>query len=153
MAGRAGNIVAVDIGDDIFCYLRIYRFGKGVLPFLSRGPVENAPTFPTLVPRFFIQTWVYTSDPTPMFVVGHIPFDTEEESWGQPMYYPPGPMRRHFEIHGIFNGVSSIIKSVSESDVVGLECFKSYQPKQLRDLLFTRYKDWPYLEEMPARRD
>ena len=113
MCASPGDILGIDIGEGVFCYLRVYRFGKGVLPFLSRGPVEQVSALPTLTPRFFIQTWVYNSDPTPIFVVGHVPFASDEESWGQPMYYPPDPIEPCFKIHGVFNGVFSIIASVS----------------------------------------
>ena len=147
MAGEPGNLVAVDIGDGDFCYLRIYRFGKGVLPFLSRGLVTEVSALPSFSPRFFIQTWVYDSDPTPMFSLGHVPFATEEESWGQPMYFPPDPIEPCFKIHGIFNGLSSIIKPVSEAEVAGLERYQRYEPAELRSLLFSRHKDWAYLEK------
>jgi hypothetical protein len=80
--GRPGDIVAIDIGNGEFCYLRLYQFGRGVLPFLSRGLVREVATFPALSPRFFTQTWVYDSDTTPMFHVGHVPFATEAESYG-----------------------------------------------------------------------
>jgi hypothetical protein len=145
MAARPGDIVAVDVGDGVFCYLRIYQFGQGVLPFLSRGLVKQVSAFPSLAPRFFIQTWVYDSDPTPIFVVGHVPFASERESWGQPMYYPPDPIEPCFKIHGVFNGAFSIIKPVSKAEVAGLEVYERYQPAELRNLLFTRYKDWGFL--------
>lgn len=143
--GEPGDIVAVEIGGGEFCYLRLYQFGRGVLPFLSRGPVTDVSVFPSLAPRFFIQTWVYDSDPTPMFCVGHVPFVSPEESYGQPMYYPPDVIEPCYKIHGVFNGLFSIIKPVTEKDVVGMERFQRYQPGELRSLLFSRHRDWDYL--------
>jgi hypothetical protein len=143
--GQPGDIIAVDIGQGEFCYLRLYQFGRGVLPFLSRGLVQEISTFPSLIPRFFTQTWVYDSDPTPTFHVGHVPFATEEESYGPPMYYPPDQIEPCYKIHGIFKGLFSIIKPVTEQDVAGMERFKRYQPGELRSLLLSRHKDWVYL--------
>ena len=144
--GRPGDIVAVDIGDGEFCYLRLYKFGRGVLPFLSRGLIRDISAFPSLSPRFFTQTWVYDSDKTPTFYIGHQPFASEEESYGQPMYYPPDPIESYYRIHGVFNGLFSIIKPVAERDVAGMERFQRHQPAELRGLLFSRHKDWIYLE-------
>jgi hypothetical protein len=144
--GRPGDIVAVNIGDGEFCYLRLYQFGRGVLPFLSRGLVREISAFPSLSPIFFTQTWVYDSDTTPTFHVGHVPFVTEAESYGQPMYYPPDPIESCYKIHGVFNGLFSIIKPVAESEVAGMERFQRYQPGELRSLLFSRHKDWVYIE-------
>ena len=52
----------------------------------------------------------------------------------------------HAAIHGVFNGLDGIVKPVTEKDVAGMEMFQRYQPAELRDLLFSRYKDWDYLE-------
>jgi hypothetical protein len=142
---RPGDIVAVDIGAEEFCYLRLYQFGRGVLPFLSRGLVREIAAFPSFSPRFFIQTWVYDSDTTPTFYIGHVPFASEEESYGPPMYYPPDPIEPCYKIHGVFNGLFSIIKPVAEKDIAGMERFQRYQPAELRSLLFSRHKDWVYL--------
>jgi len=144
--GRPGDIVAVDIGDGEFCYLRLYQFGRGVLPFLSRGLVREILAFPSLSPRFFTQTWVCDSDTTPTFLVGHVPFATAEDSYGQPMYYPPDPIESCYKIHGVFNGVFSIVKPATERDVAGLEKFQRHQPAELRSMLFSRHKNWVYLE-------
>jgi len=144
--GRPGDIVAVDIGDGEFCYLRLYQFGRGVLPFLSRGLVQRISAFPSLSPRFFTQTWVYDSDATPTFHVGHVPFATEQESYGQPMYFPPDAIEACYKIHGVFNGLFGIIKPVTQTDIAGMEKFQRYQPAELRDLLFSRYKDWDYVK-------
>ena len=144
--GRPGDIVAVDIGESEFCYLRLYQFGRGVLPFLSRGLVREISAFPSLSPRFFTHTWVYHPDTTPMFHVGHVPFATGEESYGPPMYCLPDPIESCYKIHGVFNGLYSIIKPVTERDIAGMERFQRYQPAELRSLLFSRHKDWVYLE-------
>lgn len=144
--GRPGDIVAVDIGNSEFCYLRLYQFGLGVLPFRSRGLVREIPSFPSLAPRFFTQTWVNDSDTTPTLQVGHVPFSTEAESYGQPMYYPPDPIESCYKIHGVFDGLFSIIKPVTENDVAGMERFQRYQPSELRSLLFSRHKDWVYIQ-------
>jgi len=146
VVGRPGDVVAVDIGDGEFCYLRLNQFGRGVLPFLSRGLVRELSKFPSFSPRFFTQIWVYDSDTTPTFHIGHVPFATAEESYGQPMFYPPDPIESCYKIYGVFNGLCSIIKPVTESDVAGLERFHRYQPPELHGLLFSRHKDWVYLE-------
>ncbi len=88
-----------------------------------------------------------TNDPTPMNHIVNVMFATEEESWGPPAYYPPDEIEPCYKIHGIFNGSFSILKPVSESDVMGLEEFKRYQPAELRSLLFFRRVKWDYILE------
>jgi hypothetical protein len=145
LTDKTGDVTAVSIGDGEFCYLRTYQFGHGVLPFLSRSIQRDPAQFPSLTPAFFMHVWVYRNDPTPMTHITNIPFASDEESWGPPMYYPPDPMQPCYKIHGIFNGAFSIIKPVSEADVRGLEEFRRYQPPELRDLLFSRRAVWDYI--------
>lgn len=142
---KVGDITAVSLGDDTYCYVRKYAFGHGVLPFLSKGLELDASKFPSLTPAFHMHIWVYNIDPTPMCHVAHVPFATEEESWGVPAYYPPDLIEDCYRIHGIFHGMSRIIKPVTEADVAGLEEFRRYQPPQFREHLFSRLPEWTYI--------
>ncbi|QIF04175.1 hypothetical protein [Roseimicrobium sp. ORNL1] len=141
LTNKVGDITAVSLGDDTYCYVRKYRFGYGVLPFLSKGLELDASKFPSLTPAFHMHIWVYNIDPTPMYHVAHIPFTTEEESCGQPAYYPPGPIEDCYRIHNALG----IIKPVTEADVAGLEMLVRYQPPQFREYLFSRRTEWTYI--------
>ena len=145
LKGKVGDVTAVLLGDDEFCYLRRYRFGYAVLPFLSRAIERDASQFPSLTPAFFVHVWVYADDPTPMTHITNIPFGANEDSSGPPMYYPQDLIAPCYKIHGIFNGIFSIIKPVSEAEVRGLEEFHRYQPADLRDVLFSRRPVWDYI--------
>ncbi len=144
---KVGDVTAISLPTGGFCYVRKYAFGYGVLPFLSRTPRTDVSALPTLDPAFFIHIWVYNYDTTPMAHVGHAPFAREEDSWGRPAYYPPDPIQPCYKIHGVFNGLFSIIKPVSEAEVAGMDQFKRYQPKDLPSVLFSRRPQWDWLPE------
>ncbi len=144
---KVGDITAIGLDTGGFCYVRKYAFGYGVLPFLSRTPRTEVSAMPTLDPAFFIHIWVYNYDTTPMVHVGHAPFAREQDSWGRPAYYPPDAIEPCYKIHGVFNGLFSIIKPASEADVAGLDRFERYQPKDLPSVLFLRRLQWDWLPE------
>jgi hypothetical protein len=150
---KTGDITAVALNNGDFCYLRTYRFGYGVLPFLSHGILREIKKFPSLRPAFFIHIWVYSNDLTPMSHIANIPFATEEESWGQPTYSPPDAIENCYKIHGVFNGIECIIKPKSEADVIGLEHFHRYQPSDLQSVLFSRQLKWNYTPVSDATND
>ena len=139
---KLGDVTAVSLGQQEFCYVRRYQFGYGVLPFISRGIQRDPLQFPSLVPAFFIHIWVYVTDPTPMTHIANLPFASGEESWGPPAYYPPDAIQNCYRIHGVFNGVFLIIKPATQADVAGLEPFHRYQPPEFRSLLFSRVQNW-----------
>lgn len=147
LEAKVGDVTAIGLTTGGFCYVRKYAFGYGVLPFLSRTAQPNVSALPTLEPAFFIHLWVYNYDTTPMVHVGHAPFVREEDSWGRPAYYPPDPIERCYKIHGVFNGLFSIIKPASEAEVTGLDRFERYQPRDLPSVLFSRRSQWNWLPE------
>jgi hypothetical protein len=149
---NVGDVVAIALATGGFCYIRKYAFGYGVLPFLSRTPRTAVSALPTLEPAFFIHVWLSNYDTTPMFHVGHAPFPRQDDSWGRPAYYPPDAIEPCYKIHGVFNGLFSIIKPVSEADVVGLDRFQRYQPADLSSVLFSRCPQWDWLVESEEQR-
>jgi hypothetical protein len=140
---KAGDVVAVAIGDDLFCYVRKYAFGHGVLPFVSQGGVLRVEQLPTTTSALFFDVWVYETDPTPMHFIGSFPFATAEESWGKPAFEPPDKIEPCFKIHGVFNGLFSIIKPVKEEETAGLRLLKNYQPLEFRAFLSDKRQAWP----------
>jgi hypothetical protein len=146
LESKPGDVIAVSLGEGDYCYLRRHSFGYGVLPFLSEGIQRDARKFPSLTPAFFVHLWVYATDETPMEFIGNIPFASDEESWGRPAYHPPDAIMGCYRIEGVFNGVYSIIKPVSERDVAGLDRFHRYQPAELRSVLSSRRQAWDYIE-------
>jgi hypothetical protein len=98
-----------------------------------------------LEPAFYIHLNVNPADETRAEHIVHIPFDSEEESRGQPAYHPPDAIMGCYRIEGIFNGQHTIIKPVSERDVAGLDRFHRYQPAELRSVLSSRVPSWDYI--------
>lgn len=145
LTAKLGDITAVSLGNEVYCYLRTCRFGYGVLPFLSRGLELDVSKFPSLTPAFYMHVWVYNTDTTPMCHIAHVPFASEEESWGVPAYYPPDLMEDCFRIYGVFNGMERIIKPVTQADVAGLDEFRRYQPHEFLEHLFCRQPEWNYI--------
>ena len=139
---KVGDIVAVEIEPGLFCYVRKYAFGHGVLPFFSKGGVLPRDDLPSIRPEVFLDIWVYDDDSTGMQLVGSFPFDSEEESWGEPAYEPPDLIESCFRIHGVFHGVASIIKPVNEEQTVGMRLLRRYQPADFGDVLKERRAAW-----------
>jgi hypothetical protein len=138
-----GDVVAVEIEPEVFCYVRKYAFGHGILPFFSRGGVLPPDSLPTIKPDLFFDIWVYRDDPTFTHFVGSFPFDRTEESWDPPAYEPPDAIELCFKIHGVFNGVASIIKPATDEQVAGMRVLKRYQPAQFGAYLEKYRPAWP----------
>lgn len=136
-------MVAVAIEDGLFCYVRKFAFGHGILPFFSKAGVLRADQLPTLIPEKFFDVWVYANDPTPMEFVGSFPFERSEESWGEPAFEPPDVLAPCFKIHGVFNGLYSIIKPVKEEDTAGMRLHRNYQPAEFAAFLADKRLTWP----------
>ena len=147
LEAKVGDVTAIALTTGGFCYVRKYAFGYGVLPFLSRTARTDVSALPTVEPDFFIHIWVYNYDTTPMVRVGHAPFAREEDSWGRPAYYPPDPIQACYRIHGVFNGLFSIITPATETEVAGLDRFERYEPKDLPSVLLSRRTQWDWLPE------
>ena len=140
---KVGDVVAVALDEDVFCYVRKFAFGHGILPFFSKAAVLSADQLPTVKPEIFFDVWLYTNDPTPMQFVGSFPFKKAEESWGEPAFEPPDVIEPCFKIHGVFNGLASIIKPATEEQIVGMRVLKRYQPAQFGDFLAKYRAGWP----------
>ena len=144
--GDIGDVVAVEVEPGVFCYLRKYVFGHGVLPLLSKGGVLPLDALPTLKPSLFIDVWVCRGDPTPMALVGSTKFENPEESWGAAAFEPPDPVEPCFRIHGVFNGVFSILKPMKEEETAGLRRLRRFQPHEFKDFLRGKSVHWPVIE-------
>jgi hypothetical protein len=134
--------VAVAIDDGLFCYVRKFAFGYGILPFVSEA-VLDAEKLPTVKPALFFDVWVYENDPTPMHFIGNFPFASAGESWGEPAFLPPDAIEPCYTIHGVFNGLYSIIKPVTMDQTTGLRIFRRYQPSEFGVFLADRRNMWP----------
>ncbi len=141
-----GDITGVGLENDVFCYLRLYHYGHGVLPFLSRGRLSPLSQLPSLTPRFFVYVWLWSSDSTPLYKFGHIPFESEQEAWGMRAYSPPDKTDDCYKIMGIVNGTYKTVRTKSEQDIAGLELFQRHQLKDLQNLIFQRHKEWDYIQ-------
>ena len=140
---KVGDVVAVALDEGLFCYVRKFAFGYGILPFFSKSAVLSADQLPTVKSATFFDVWVYINDPTPMQFVGSFPFESAEESWGEPAFEPPDVIESCFKIHGVFNGLTSIIKPATEEQIAGMRVLKRYQPAQFGDFLAKYRSSWP----------
>lgn len=138
-----GDVVGVEIEPELFCYVRRYAFAHGILPFFSRGGVFPPDQLPAVTANVFFDVWVYRDDPTRAHFVGSFPFDRVEESWDPPAYEPPDVIEPCFKIHGVFNGLASIIKPATDEQVTGMRVLKRYQPAQFGAFLAKYRAVWP----------
>jgi hypothetical protein len=138
-----GDVVAVEIEPEVFCYVRKYAFGHGILPFFSSGGVLPLDRLPSITADLFFDVWVYRDDLIRTQFVGSFPFDRAEESWDPPAYEPPDAIEPCFKIHGVFNGVASIIKPAKEEQIAGMRVLKRYQPAQFSAFLAKYRSVWP----------
>jgi len=140
---KVGDVVAVALGEDRFCYISKFAFGHGILPFFSKAAVLSSDPLPTVIPEMFFDVWVYADDPTPMQFVGSFPFESDEESWGEPAFEPPDEIEPCFKIHDVFNSIASIIKPATEQQILGVRVLQRYQPGQFGDFLAKYLTTWP----------
>jgi hypothetical protein len=138
-----GDVVAVEIEPEVFCYVRKYAFAHGILAFFSRGGVLPPDRLPAVTADLFFDVWVYLYDPTRTHFVGSFPFDRAEESWDPPAYEPPDAIGQCFKIHGVFNGLASIIKPATEEQIAGMRVLERYRPAQFGAFLANYRAVWP----------
>lgn len=143
---KPGDYVAIATGADEYCYARFYRDRTiGVLPVLSRGLV-TLHEVKDFEPSFFARLWVYDSDPTPAFVLGHRPFEDEVSACPPPQYYPPDQFDPDYRIHGFNQTLYYIKRTSNPEEVRGMEVYLKLQPGDLGACLAKKNAGWPWLE-------
>jgi hypothetical protein len=146
LTDKVGDVTAVGLRPDCFCYLHKHLFGYGVLPFLSVAPATSIGDFPSAVPCQFVHIWVDADDKTPMVHVAHLPFEDPALAAGCPAYLPPDPIEPCFKVHGVFNGLFSIRKAVAEADIAGMDEFVRHRPVDLVGVLLLPGRNWQWID-------
>lgn len=87
-----------------------------------------------------------------MVAIGSFPFESKEESYGEPYYTPPDVIDSHYRIHEVHAGICRMRKTRDEVEVAGMRLQKRYQPFEFSELLRNQMAEWPVLEK-PGRGD
>lgn len=140
-----GAVVAVQLENGRWCYAREYVLCHGFLPFFSVEPLA-ADRLPTLEAALFFDLWCYDSEETPMVFVGTFPFETEEESFGEPCYTAPDEIDCRYRIHEMVGGIAGMRKTTDEAEVAGMRLQRRYQPFEFSEFLSGKTEDWPVVK-------
>jgi hypothetical protein len=137
-------MVAVRLEGNLWCYVRMYVLCHGLLPFFSTN-LLSAERLPTLKADLFFDLWCDDSEKTPMVLVDSFPFQTEEESFGEPYYTAPDVIDSCYRIHEVRNGVYAMRKTFDRSEVAGIRLQRRYQPNEFQDLVADKRAVWPII--------
>lgn len=139
-----GLVVAVQLDNQLWCYVRKYTLSHGFLPFFSTEPL-SADQLPTLKASLHFDLWCYDAEETPMIGIGTLPFESEEECYGEPCYTPPDLIEPVYTIHEMYVGCFRLRKTTDETQVSGMRRQKRYQPFEFSELLRDKMSEWPVL--------
>jgi hypothetical protein len=137
-------VVAVQLENQLWCYVREYTLSDGFLPFFSTESLP-ADKLPSLKASLHFDLWCYDAEETPMVAVGIFPFESEEESYGEPCYTPPDLIEPVYTIHEIYVGLFRLRKTKDETQVSGMRLQKRYEPHEFSQLLRDKMGEWPVL--------
>jgi hypothetical protein len=139
---NCGAVVAVQLESGLWCYVREYVLCHGFLPFFSTEPLRAA-RLRALRATLFFDLWCYDSEETPMVLVGRFPFETEEESFGEPYYTAPDFIDSCYRIHEVCGGVYRMRKTRDQAEVSGIRLQRRYQPPEFGQFLAGKTSGWP----------
>ena len=151
-----GVVVAVQVRKNLWCYVRKYGLSAGFLPFFSKAPLAPE-RLPTLKAERHFDLWPCDFDgkPTPMQFVGHFPFETKEESYGEPHYDPPRSLggfgNECYYIHEVRDGMYGMRTTTDAAEVKGMRLHRNYRPHKLRELLSDVLDVWPVVDSQPPK--
>jgi hypothetical protein len=78
-----------------------------------------------------------------MVLVGIFPFETEEESFGEPYYTAPDAIDSCYRIHEIHGGMYRMKKTRDQAEVSGMRLQRRYQPPEFGEFLAGKTGGWP----------
>ncbi len=141
---KRGNVVAVQLENGLWCYVREYVLCYGFLPFLSKSPL-TADQLPTLQAPLYFDLWCYDTDKTPMMFIGKFPFTDEAESIGEPCYTAPDIIDNCYTIHEVSEGIARLRKTKDATAVSGMRLQRRYKPPEFGEFLQGKTSAWPIL--------
>jgi len=146
-----GIVVAVEVHQNLWCYVRVYGLCHGFLPFFSKAPLTPE-RLPTLKAERYFDLWCYDNEPTPMQFVGHFPFENKEESYGEPYYTPPKSLSLYglgderYRIHEVRDGKYGMRITEDAAEVKGMRLQRRYEPHEFHQLLADVLEVWPIVD-------
>lgn len=78
-----------------------------------------------------------------MVAIGSFPFESEEESYGEPCFTPPDIIDAVYSIHEMHAGRFRLRKTKDEREVSSMRLQKRYQPFEFSQLLRDKAVEWP----------
>lgn len=138
-----GLVVAVQLENQLWCYVREYTLSHGFLPFFSMEPLPSD-ELPTLKAALHFDLWCYDVEETPMLAVGVFPFESAEESYGEPSYIT-SLVDTFYRIDEIHEGHYRMRTTKDLADVAGIRLKERYEPHQFSQLLRDKMGEWPVL--------
>lgn len=138
---KEGRVFGIHLGEDTYGYVRTFRGScLGVLPVITKRLLGNVDVLRRMSPTEFFFFAAPPDDPTPMILIGDIPFDDPEQAQPPACFSPPDAFQGYYRIYerGMF-------RQATEAEVRGMSRCKNATPKHLREFILSRIGEFTKL--------
>ena len=134
---KEAQVLAVKFGMDQWGFIRILRGSAlGIWNKWTTAPVEIPANITERPEKWFCHYLSPKTDDTEMIELGVLPFDSDEQLWAPPCFYPPDVFQNHYRIY--FRG---LFREANMNDVVSILRCERLEPVQLVERLRSLYSD------------